>query len=63
MLNGNELNEVSILLTNDEEIRELNKKYRKIDKPTMFYRFHYEDTIVNELRMIGDTISKENLSE
>ena len=29
MLNGNELNhEVSVLLTNDEEIRELNKKYR-----------------------------------
>ena len=56
MLNGNELNhEVSVLLTNDEEIRELNKKYRKIDKPTNVLSFSItSDTIVNELRMIGD---------
>ena len=64
MLNGNELNhEVSILLTNDEEIRELNKKYRKIDKPTNVLSFSItSDTIVNELRMIGDiVISKEKI--
>lgn len=64
MLNGNELNhEVSVLLTNDEEIRELNKKYRKIDKPTNVLSFSItSDTIVNELRMIGDiVISKEKI--
>ena len=64
MLNGNELNhEVSILLTNDEEIRKLNKKYRKIDKPTNVLSFSIaSDTIVNELRMIGDiVISKEKI--
>ena len=64
MLNGNELNhEVSVLLTNDEEIRELNKKYRKIDKPTNVLSFSItSDTTVNELRMIGDiVISKEKI--
>ena len=64
MLNGNELNhEVSVLLTNDEEIRELNKKYRKIDKPTNVLSFSIaSDTFVNELRMIGDiVISKEKI--
>ena len=64
MLNGNELNhEVRVLLTNDEEIRELNKKYRKIDKPTNVLSFSItSDTIVNELRMIGDiVISKEKI--
>ena len=64
MLNGNELNhEVSVLLTNDEEIRELNKKYRKIDKPTNVLSFSItSDKIVNELRMIGDiVISKEKI--
>ena len=64
MLNGNELNhEVSVLLTNDEEIRELNKKYRKIDKPTNVLSFSItSDTIINELKMIGDiVISKEKI--
>ena len=64
MLNGNELNhEVSVLLTNDKEIRELNKKYRKIDKPTNVLSFSItSDTIVNELSMIGDiVISKEKI--
>jgi probable rRNA maturation factor len=64
MLNGNELNhEISILLTNDKEIRELNKKYRNIDKPTNVLSFSItSDAIVNELRMIGDiVISKEKI--
>ena len=64
MLNGNELNhEISVLLTNDEEIRELNKKYRNIDKPTNVLSFSImSDTTVNELRMIGDiVVSKEKI--
>ena len=64
MLNGNELNhEISVLLTNDEEIRELNKKYRNIDKPTNVLSFSItSDTTVNELRMIGDiVISREKI--
>ena len=64
MLNGNELNhEVSVLLTNDEVIRELNKKYRKIDKPTNVLSFSItSDKNVNELKMIGDiVISKEKI--
>ena len=64
MLNGNELNhEISVLLTNDEEIRELNKKYRNIDKPTNVLSFSImSDTTFNELRMIGDiVISKEKI--
>ena len=58
MFNSNELNhEVSVLLTNDEEIRELNKKYRKTDKPTNVLSFSItSDTIVNELKMIGDIV-------
>ena len=64
MLNGNELNhEISVLLTNDKEIRELNKKYRNIDKPTNVLSFSITShTIVNELKMIGDiVISKEKI--
>ena len=64
MLNGNELNhEISVLLTNDEEIRELNKKYRNIDKPTNVLSFSItSNTTVNELRMIGDiVISREKI--
>ena len=64
MLNGNELNhEISVLLTNDEEIRELNKKYRNIDKPTNVLSFSIaSDKTVNELRMIGDiVISREKI--
>ena len=64
MLNGNELNhEVSVLLTNDKEIRKLNKRYRNIDKPTNVLSFAIaSDTIVNQLRMIGDiVVSKEKI--
>ena len=64
MLNGNELNhEISVLLTNDEEIRELNKKYRNIDRPTNVLSFSItSDTTINELRMIGDiVISREKI--
>ena len=64
MLNGNELNhEISVMLTNDKEIRALNKKYRNIDKPTNVLSFSItSDAIVNELKMIGDiVISKDKI--
>ena len=40
LLDSNELeHEVSVLLTNNNEIRELNKKYRNIDKSTNVLSF------------------------
>ena len=58
-LNGNELNhEVSVLLTNDEEIRELNKKYRKIDRPTNVLSFSSGVNSLGELSEVSIILLK-----
>lgn len=56
--------EVSVLLTNDKEIRHLNKKYRNIDKATNVLSFSIEsDAYLSELKMIGDlVISKDRIT-
>ena len=64
LLDSNELeHEVSVLLTNNNEIRELNKKYRNIDKSTNVLSFSIANAnISSELKMIGDiVISKEKI--
>ena len=64
LLDSNELeHEVSVLLTNNNEIRELNKKYRNIDKSTNVLSFSTANAnISSELKMIGDiVISKEKI--
>lgn len=43
--------EVSILLTDDDGIRELNKKYRSIDRPTDVLSFSMDDS-----SMLGDIV-------
>ena len=64
LLSGGEKKyEVSVLLTNDSEIRQLNKKYRNIDKATNVLSFSIEnDAYLNDLKMIGDLVlSKERI--
>ena len=64
MINSNDLDyEVSVLLTNNDEIRKLNKKYRNIDKSTNVLSFSIANAnISSELKMIGDiVISKEKI--
>ena len=46
---GHEESEISLLLTNDREIRELNKTYRNLDKPTDVLSFP-----TNDATFIGD---------
>ena len=60
---GEKKYEVSVLLTNDKEIRQLNKKYRNIDKATNVLSFSIEnDAYLNDLKMIGDLVlSKERI--
>ncbi len=64
LLSGGEKKyEVSVLLTNDSEIRQLNKKYRNIDKATNVLSFSIEsDAFLNDIKMIGDLVlSKERI--
>jgi probable rRNA maturation factor len=42
---------VSVLLTDDREIKELNRAYRKIDRPTDVLSFPMKDS-----RMLGDIV-------
>ena len=60
---GEKKYEVSVLLTNDKEIRQLNKKYRNIDKATNVLSFSIENNAyLNDLKMIGDLVlSKERI--
>lgn len=47
--------EVSVVLTNDEAIRALNRDWRKIDKPTNVLSFPAPDTSGHE-KMFGDIV-------
>lgn len=58
---GVENSEVSIILTNDRNIHELNKKFRKIDRPTDVLSFAFRESdepeILNEeFEPLGDII-------
>ena len=52
--------EVSIILTNDSEIRKLNKKYRKIDKPTNVLSFETGDAeLLGDIYISFDAVLRE----
>lgn len=60
-----ETSEVSLLLTEDKEIQELNKIYRKVDAPTDVLAFSlieekeksfYKDTMDNHEQLLGDIV-------
>ena len=55
--------EISVLLTNDYEIRKLNKKYRNVNKTTNVLSFPMNNKIKNlGNKMLGDiVISKDTL--
>lgn len=48
--------EVSITLTDDETIREINKQWRGKDKPTDVLSFPQEETIGYKYKVLGDVI-------
>jgi len=53
--------EVSIILTNDSEIRALNKKYRKINKPTNVLSFETGDSeLLGDVYISFDTTMRES---
>jgi probable rRNA maturation factor len=49
LTNQKEASEVSLLLTDDQEIQNLNKKYRDIDAPTDVLAFSQIDEKINNL--------------
>ncbi|MBO4400391.1 MAG: rRNA maturation RNase YbeY [Selenomonadaceae bacterium] len=53
-LYGAENSELSITLTNDENIHALNKKYRGIDRPTDVLSFAFRES--DEPEIIGETV-------
>ena len=60
-LYGAENSELSITLTNDENIHELNKKFRGVDKPTDVLSFAFRESdepeILNpQIEILGDII-------
>ena len=57
--------EVSVRLTGDGEIKELNKRYRNIDKPTNVLSFSLENNVKHsEKIMLGDiVISKDTIDK
>lgn len=56
--------EISIVLTNDEEIRKLNKKYRGIDKPTNVLSFETGDSeLMGDIFISFDTTMREAQAE
>lgn len=58
--NSHKQSEVSIVLTNDKEIHRLNKKYRKIDKPTNVLSFELgDDILLGDIYISLDTVKKE----
>lgn len=56
--------EVSITLTNDEEIHKINRKYRNIDKPTNVLSFELgDDILLGDIYISLDTILREAKQE
>ena len=59
---GDITREISIVLTNDAEIRKLNKKYRKMDKPTNVLSFETGDPeMLGDIFISFDTVMKESV--
>ena len=54
--------EISVYITNDEEIRELNKTYRGKDKPTDVLSFPLNETF-DGYRILGDIVISQDTAE
>ena len=55
-----ENSEVSVILTNDKEIQEINKEYRNIDKPTNVLSFELgDDILLGDIYISVDTVQRE----
>lgn len=54
--------EISIVITDDEDIREINKNYRNIDKPTNVLSFPMDDEnmVIPGLKILGDIVISED---
>ena len=54
--------EISIVITDDEDIREINKDYRNIDKPTNVLSFPMDDEnmVIPGLKILGDIVISED---
>ena len=56
--------EVSVILTNDKEIQEINRQYRNIDKPTNVLSFELgDDILLGDIYISVDTVQKEANAE
>lgn len=53
--------EVTLTFTNNEDIQELNKQYRNIDKPTDVLSFALNDDGVDELNIIFEVESENDI--
>ena len=63
-VNSSKESEVSIILTCDKEIRKLNKKYRKIDKPTNVLSFETGDNyLLGDIFISFETVKKQAKKE
>ncbi|MBR5625703.1 MAG: apolipoprotein N-acyltransferase [Alphaproteobacteria bacterium] len=52
--------EVSIILTDDDEIHEINKTYRNVDKPTNVLSFELgDDVLLGDIYISFDTVKRE----
>lgn len=50
--------EVSVIFVDNDEIRQINKEYRNIDKVTDVISFALEDEVEGELEIIGDFLPR-----
>ena len=48
--------ELSVLLTNDSEIHELNRQHRHKDKPTDVLAFAMDESVPDEAGVLGDVV-------
>ena len=58
--------EVSVVLVDDGEMQELNRKYRNIDKPTDVLSFSQEDDFIipgKSSRLLGDVVISVDTAE
>ncbi|MBR2511364.1 MAG: apolipoprotein N-acyltransferase, partial [Alphaproteobacteria bacterium] len=56
--------EVSIILTDDKEIQQINRDYRNIDKPTNVLSFELgDDVLLGDIYISFDTVKKEAIAE
>jgi len=57
--------EISIVITDDNDIREINSSYRNIDRPTNVLSFPMDDEnmIIPGIRILGDLVISEDTAQ